>query len=102
MSICEQWGLRAPLGAAELYREGSCCWHVKPIMVLASKYLAHRNVGALDESRWEVLRILLKSLTSYEVRRFSHFRFRGFSMYVICGTLEFNKAEFILGRYTPI
>ena len=26
VSICEQWGLRAPLGAAELYREGSCCW----------------------------------------------------------------------------
>ena len=26
MSICEQWGLQAPLGAAELYREGSCCW----------------------------------------------------------------------------
>ena len=26
LSICEQWGLRAPLGAAELYREGPCCW----------------------------------------------------------------------------
>ena len=26
VSICEQWGLQAPLGAAELYREGSCCW----------------------------------------------------------------------------
>jgi hypothetical protein len=26
MSICEQRGLLAPLGAAELYREGSCCW----------------------------------------------------------------------------
>jgi len=25
-SICEQWVLQAPLGAAELYREGSCCW----------------------------------------------------------------------------
>jgi len=26
VSICEQWGLQAPLGAAELYREGSCSW----------------------------------------------------------------------------
>ena len=26
LSICEQWGSRAPLGAAELYMEGSCCW----------------------------------------------------------------------------
>ena len=24
--LCVQWGLQAPLGAAELYREGSCCW----------------------------------------------------------------------------
>jgi len=26
LPICEQWGLQAPLGAAELYREGACCW----------------------------------------------------------------------------
>ena len=26
VSIREQWGLQAPLGAAELYREGSYCW----------------------------------------------------------------------------
>ena len=28
MSICGQWCLQAPLGAAELYsyRKGSCCW----------------------------------------------------------------------------
>ena len=25
-SRCKQWGLQTPLGAAELHREGSCCW----------------------------------------------------------------------------
>ena len=34
--MCEQWALLAPLGAAELYRDGSCCGRclfLTPLMI---------------------------------------------------------------------
>ena len=31
----EQWGLQSPLGAAELYKEGSCCWRCFALTTLA-------------------------------------------------------------------
>jgi len=35
MLMWEQWGLLSPLGAAELYREGSCCWRCFALTSLA-------------------------------------------------------------------
>jgi len=34
MSICEHWGSQAPLGAAKLYREGSCCCRLRLLILL--------------------------------------------------------------------
>ena len=49
MSICEQWGLQAPLGAAELYREGSCSWRC----LFPTSLMVRGHCPVFPDQHWE-------------------------------------------------
>ena len=55
--MCEQGGSWSPLGAAELYMEGSCCWRCVALTLTSLMILGHFPL--FSHQQCKVLQILL-------------------------------------------
>ena len=65
VSICEQWGLQAPLEAAELYREGSCCWRcLSPTSLMIRGHCPVFPDQQVMGHRWEAAAAMMR-MTSH-------------------------------------